>query len=79
MSYYVPIVIPSAGAGILMKICSHLKPESPYKRKGAEPKFSLSSTQAAFVFLSQKSKQHEQHMDLFGNMHMSRRGMVWAS
>ena len=53
-----------------------LKPESSYKRKRAGPKFSLSSTQAAFVFLLQKSKQHEQHMDLFVNMHMSRRGLM---
>ena len=57
----------------------HLKPESPYKRKGEESKFILSRTQAAFVFLLQKSKQHEQHMDLFVNMHMSRRGLMWAS
>ena len=56
-----------------------LKPESSYRRKRAGPKFSLSSTQAAFVFLLQKPKQHEQHMDLFVNMHMSRRGLMWAS
>ena len=57
----------------------HLKPESPYKRKGEESKFILSRTQAAFVFLLQKSKQPEQHMDSFVNIHISRRSLIWAS